>query len=183
MQFFQISSHQRIYRMNGLTLKKLAMPLVIIGLLGILAISLSHKEQAPNVTFTTIDGKKITMSSLKGKLVLVNFWATDCPGCVKEMPELVSTYKQYKDKGFELIAVTMPYDPPAQVLNYAKMKNLPFPVMQDGFGEMQEKFGKVTLVPTTFIYDQKGNLLRHNIGELNFTQLHQQLDAELAKNN
>lgn len=169
--------------MNGLTLKKLAIPLVIIGLLGILAISLSHKEQAPNVTFTTIDGRKIAMSSLKGKVVLVNFWATDCPGCIKEMPELVNTYKLYKNKGFELVAVTMPYDPPAQVLNYAKMKNLPFPVMQDGFGEMQEKFGKVTLVPTTFIYDQKGNLLRHNIGELNFTQLHQQLDSELAKRN
>lgn len=180
---FHTSSHQRIDRMNGSTLKKLAIPLLLIGLLGVLAVSLSHKEQAPNVTFTTIDGKKIAMSSLKGKLVLVNFWATDCPGCIKEMPELVNTYKQYKDKGFELIAVTMPYDPPAQVLNYVKMKALPFPVMQDGYGEMQEKFGKVTLVPTTFIYDKKGNLLRHNIGELNFTQLHQQLDVELAKSN
>jgi len=169
--------------MNVLTLKKVAIPLVIVCLLAILAFSLSQKEQAPNVTFTTIDGKKISMASLKGKLVLVNFWATDCPGCVKEMPELVNTYKKYKDKGFELIAVTMPYDPPAQVLNYAKMKGLPFPVMQDGFGEMQEKFGKVTLVPTTFIFDKKGNLLRHNIGELNFSQLHQQMDAELAKTN
>lgn len=169
--------------MNGLTFKKLAIPLFIVLLLAILAFSLSQKEQAPNVIFTTLEGKKISMASLKGKLVLVNFWATDCPGCIKEMPELVSTYKQYKDKGFELIAVTMPYDPPAQVLNYAKMKGLPFPVMQDGFGEMQEKFGKVTLVPTTFIYDKKGNLLRHNIGELNFVQLHQQMDAELAKTN
>ncbi len=169
--------------MNGSLLKKLTIPLAIISLLGVLTLLLSHKEQAPNVIFTTIDGKKIAMSSLKGKLVLVNFWATDCPGCIKEMPELVNTYKRYKDKGFELIAVTMPYDPPAQVLNYTKMKNLPFPVMQDGFGEMQEKFGKVTLVPTTFIYDKKGNLLRHNIGELNFTQLHHQLDAEIVKSN
>ena len=167
--------------MNGLKLKKLAIPLMIIGLLAFLGVSLSQKEQAPDVTFTTIEGKKIAMSSLKGKIVLVNFWATDCPGCIKEMPELINTYKQYKNKGFELIAVTMPYDPPAQVLNYTKMKSLPFPVMHDGFGEMQEKFGKVTLVPTTFIYDQKGNLLRHNIGELNFAQLHQQLDAQLAK--
>ena len=167
--------------MNGLKLKKLAIPLMIIGLLAFLGVSLSQKEQAPDVTFTTIEGKKIAMSSLKGKIVLVNFWATDCPGCIKEMPELINTYKQYKDQGFELIAVTMPYDPPAQVLNYTKMKNLPFPVMHDGFGEMQEKFGKVTLVPTTFIYDQKGNLLRHNIGELNFAQLHQQLDTQLAK--
>ena len=153
---------------------------MIIGLLAFLGVSLSQKEQVPDVTFTTIEGKKIAMSSLKGKVVLVNFWATDCPGCIKEMPELINTYKQYKNKGFELIAVTMPYDPPAQVLNYTKMKSLPFPVMHDGFGEMQEKFGKVTLVPTTFIYDQKGNLLRHNIGELNFVQLHQQLDAQLS---
>ena len=162
--------------MNALKIKKLAIPLLIIGLLAFLGLSISHKEQAPDVTFTTIEGIKIPMSSLKGKVVLVNFWATDCPGCIKEMPELITTYNAYKEKGFELIAVTMPYDPPAQVLNYTKMKKLPFPVMQDGFGEMQEKFGKVTLVPTTFIYDQKGNLLRHNIGELNFAQLHKQLD-------
>ena len=136
---------------------------------------------SPQVTFVSLQGEKITTADLRGKVVLVNFWATDCPGCIKEMPELINTYKQYKNKGFELIAVTMPYDPPAQVLNYTKMKSLPFPVMHDGFGEMQEKFGKVTLVPTTFIYDQKGNLLRHNIGELNFAQLHQQLDAQLAK--
>ena len=161
------------------TFKKVAIPLTILLLLGFLAYSLGNKPQAPAVTFTTITGKKIQMADLKGKVVLVNFWATDCPGCVKEMPALVNTYQAYKDKGLEIIAVTMPYDPPAQVLNYATQKSLPFPVMQDGYGEMNSAFGGVNLVPTTYIYDKEGNRLQRTIGELDFDKLNQLLKKEL----
>src|SRR6476620_8815913 len=118
-----------------ISLKKLLLPLLIIGLLAFLGFQLSQKPAAPEVTFTTLDGRKIAMSDLKGKVTLVNFWATDCPGCIKEMPQLTNTYKKYNEKGFEIVAVAMPYDPPAQVLNYAKMKALPFPVMHDGLSE------------------------------------------------
>lgn len=164
----------------NLSLKKSLLPIIIIGLLAFLGYQLSNKTSAPNVTFTTIEGKKIAMNDLKGKVVLVNFWATDCPGCIKEMPQLIETYNQYKQKGFEVIAVAMPYDPPAQVVNYTKMKNLPFPVMHDGLAEITNKFGQVSLTPTAFIYDKQGNLLRHTIGELDFTALQQLLNKELG---
>jgi peroxiredoxin len=164
----------------NLSLKKSLLPIIIIGLLAFLGYQLSNKASAPNVTFTTIEGKKIAMNDLKGKVVLVNFWATDCPGCIKEMPQLIDTYKQYNQKGFEVIAVAMPYDPPAQVLNYTKMKNLPFPVMHDGLSEVTNKFGQVSLTPTAFIYDKQGRLLRHTIGELDFTALQQLLKKELG---
>ena len=108
------------------TIKKLVIPVAILALLVFLGVSLGNKSQAPNVTFTTIEGKKINMADLKGKVVLVNFWATDCPGCIKEMPELVNTYNRYKSKGFEIISVAMPYDPPAQVLNYTRQKRCLF---------------------------------------------------------
>ena len=120
------------------------------------------------------------MASLKGKIVLVNFWASDCRACVTEMPALASTYHLYKDKGFEIIAVAMPYDPPAQVLNYATQKKLPFPVMDDGFGEMTAKFGDVSVTPTTYIYNQQGKLIQYTNGALNFKKLHQLLDKELS---
>ncbi len=163
------------------TVKKLLIPIAILALLVFLGLSLSNKTQAPNITFTTIDGKKISMTDLKGKVVLINFWATDCPGCIKEMPHLIKTYNTYKPKGFEIISVAMPYDPPAQVLNYTKQKALPFPVMHDGFSEVTQAFGGVNLTPTAFIFDKKGHRLQRTIGELDFAKLHQLLNTELAK--
>ncbi|MBA3695619.1 MAG: TlpA family protein disulfide reductase [Methylotenera sp.] len=165
----------------NITLKKSLLPIVITALLIFLGFQLNNKPSAPNVTFTTIDGKKIAMEDLKGKVVLVNFWATDCPGCIKEMPQLVNVYKKYNKKGFEIVAVAMPYDPPAQVLNYAKMKALPFPVMHDGLSEITNKFGGINLTPTTYIFDNQGKRLQRTIGELNFSKLSQLLNTELAK--
>ena len=164
-----------------LTIKKLIIPVAILALLVFLGISLSNKSQAPAVTFTTIEGKKISMTDLKGKVVLVNFWATDCPGCIKEMPDLVKTYNDYKTKGFEIISVAMPYDPPAQVLNYTRQKALPFPVMHDGLSEITQAFGGVNLTPTAFIFDKQGKRLQRTIGELDFAKLQQLLNIELAK--
>ena len=161
-------------------LKKLLLPAIVLALLGFLFLQLNNKPLAPNVTFTTIEGNQISMASLKGKVVLVNFWATDCPGCIKEMPQLIETYNQYNKKGFEIIAVAMPYDPPAQVLNYTKMKALPFPVMHDGLAEITNQFGKVALTPTAFIYDKQGRLVRRTIGELDFSALTLLLNKELA---
>ena len=167
--------------MSMSTVKKLLIPIAILALLVFLGLSLSNKTQAPNITFTTIEGKKISMTDLKGKVVLINFWATDCPGCIKEMPDLIKTYNTYKPKGFEIISVAMPYDPPAQVLNYTKQKALPFPVMHDGFSEVTEAFGGVKLTPTAFLFDKKGHRLQRTIGELDFAKLHQLLNIELAK--
>lgn len=159
--------------------KKFLIPLALIALIGALIFSLSQTPSAPDVTFTTLKGEKIAMSTLKGKIVLVNFWATDCPGCIKEMPDLINTYNQYKQKGFEVIAVAMPYDPPAQVLNYTTQKSLPFPVMHDGLSEMVQAFGGVNLTPTSYLYDKQGKRVQRIIGELNFAQLRQLLDKEL----
>lgn len=164
--------------MNNL-LKKSLLPAIIIVLLAFLGFKLSNKSAAPDVTFTTIEGRKIAMADLKGKVVLVNFWATDCPGCVKEMPDLVNAYNQHHKNGFEVIAVAMPYDPPAQVLNYTKQKALPFPVMHDGLSEVTEKFGGINLTPTTYIFDKNGHLLRRTIGNIDFNDLDLILNKEL----
>lgn len=164
----------------NILLKKSLLTVIIIALLAFLAFQLANKSAAPDVTFTTIEGKKIAMADLKGKIVLVNFWATDCPGCVKEMPALVEAYKQYNNKGFEIVAVAMPYDPPAQVLNYTKQKALPFPVMHDGLAEITDKFGGINLTPTTYIFDKQGHLLRRTIGNIDFDALYLLLNKELG---
>ena len=162
-----------------LKLKILVISLGVLALLVFLAFSLTKNSLAPNVTFTTITGQKINMADLRGKVVLVSFWATDCSVCVREMPDLVNTYNAYKAKGFEVIAVAMPYDPPAQVLNYVTQKALPFPVMHDGFGEIIKQFDGVNLTPTAYIFDKQGKRLQYTIGALDFEKLNQLLDKEL----
>lgn len=166
----------------SLAQRRFIIPAVILALLALLAVMLTQKTQAPEVTFTTLQGKNISMAELKGKVVLVNFWATDCPGCIAEMPGLIKTYNEYKPQGFEVIAVAMSYDPPSQVLTYSQKNALPFPVMHDSYGEMAQKFGNVQLTPTAFILDQQGNVVRKVIGELDFNDLHQFLDEKLAPN-
>ena len=160
---------------------KLVIPLVILGLLAVLVFLLSEKTQAPDVTFTTIQGKTIKMGELKGKVVLVNFWATDCPGCIAEMPRLIKTYQQYHPQGFEVIAVAMFYDPPDHVLNYAQKHSLPFPVMHDGYGEIAKSFEDVRLPPTSFIMDKQGRIIQRVVGGLDFTSLHSLLTEQLGK--
>ena len=160
-------------------LKILAMSIGAVLLLAVLVFEVTQDKQAPNATFTTLQGKKISMSSLKGKVVLVNFWATECRACVTEMPALASIYNEYKSKGFEVIAVAMPYDPPAQVFNYATQKKLPFPVMDDGLGDIVRQFDDVSVTPTTYIYNKQGKRIQYTIGALNFKQLRQLLDSEL----
>lgn len=162
-----------------LTLKKILVPLGILVLLVFLVFNLTKSQPAPDVTFTTIQGKEFSMASLKGKVVLVNFWATDCSVCVNEMPDIVKTYNAHKDKGFEVIAIAMPYDPPAQVLNYVTQKALPFPVMHDGFGQMIIKFGGVPATPTAYLFDKQGKQLQYTVGRLDFEKLNQLLDREL----
>lgn len=160
-------------------LKKLLIPFAILAFLAFLVFNLTRNQEAPNVTFTTIQGTKINLADLKGKVVLVNFWSTDCGICVNEMPDIVKTYNTYKNKGFEVIAVAMPYDPPAQVLNYATQKALPFPVMHDGFGEITAQFGGVHITPTAYIFDKQGKRLFYTVGALDFANLNQLLNKVL----
>lgn len=160
-------------------LKLFAMSIAILLLLAVLVFDVTKSKQAPNVTFTTIVGKKISMASLKGKVVLVNFWATECRPCVTEMPALAGIYKDYHAKGLEIIAVAMPYDPPAQVLNYVTQKKIPFPVMDDGLGDIVRQFDNVEVTPTTYIFNRQGKRIQYTVGALNFKQLRQLLDREL----
>lgn len=155
-------------------------PAVLIALLAFWLLSINSKDQAPEMTMTTIAGQQIKLSELQGKVVLVNFWATDCPGCIKEMPDLIKTYNDYRNKGFELVAVAMSYDPPNHVLNYTEKNALPFPVVHDSYGEIAASFNDVRVTPTAFILDKEGKVIRRIIGELDFAALHQLLNDQLT---
>jgi hypothetical protein len=89
---------------------------------------------APASTFVLLDGSKRTTDDLKGKVTLVNFWATSCVTCVAEMPKIIATYDKYKARGYDTMAVAMSYDPPSYVVNYTETRKLPFQVAIDNTG-------------------------------------------------
>lgn len=162
--------------------KKLALLLgvvLILAAVGAAIYMLSAKSSMGNVAFTTLKGERIQLRDLRGKVVLVNFWATTCPACVKEMPELVETYHRYHPRGIEIIAVAMSYDSPVFVKEFAERHALPFPVALDAQEEAARAFGGVKAVPTTLILDKEGHLVSRTLGMIAFDKLHMLLDETL----
>lgn len=130
--------------------------------------------------FATLTGEVVAMSELRGRVVLVNFWATSCAPCVKEMPQLAATWKQHQGRGFEAIAVAMDYDPPNRVADFARRFDLPFRVAFDPRGEIALRFGKVRAVPTSFLVGRRGEILMRHEGELDFARFNAVLEAALG---
>jgi len=135
---------------------------------------------APSSTFVLLDGSKRSTEDLKGKVTLVNFWATSCVTCVAEMPRVIATYDKYKAQGFDTLAVAMSYDPPAYVVNYAETRKLPFKVAIDNTGAVAKAWGDVQLTPTTYVVDKRGDIVKRYVGEPDFAELHRLIEKLLA---
>ena len=153
---------------------------VVVAAIGVGAYAtVSKREVAPQLTFLSIKGDKITPESLKGKVVMVNFWATDCATCIKVMPDMVATYNKYKPQGLEFVAVAMSYDRPDYVVNYTETRALPFKVALDVDGSAAKAYGNVSMTPTTFVIGKDGKILKRYLGEPDFPALHKLLDESL----
>ncbi len=142
-------------------------------------VALNQRASAPEITFVSIKGEKISPESLRGKVVMVNFWATSCTTCVGEMPKMVDTYNKFKSQGLEFVAVAMNYDRPDYVLNYAETRKLPFKVALDVTGDAAKAYGNVAMTPTTFVIGKDGKILKRYLGEPDFPALHKLLEKSL----
>jgi peroxiredoxin len=138
------------------------------------------EASAPNVGYTLLDGSRSSIGQLRGKVVLVNFWSTDCTTCVHEMPQIVATHHKFKARGYETLAVSMEYDPPAEVIRFAQDRKLPFGVAIDNTGEIAQRFGNVKLTPTSVLIDKRGRVVKRYLGEPDFAALHQLVEELLA---
>lgn len=138
-------------------------------------------KSAPEVTYTTIKGQNIEPADYRGEVMLVNFWATSCTTCVKEMPAIVDTYNKYKAQGFRTVAVAMSYDRPDYVVNFAETRQLPFDVALDVNGSIAKAFDDVKITPTTYIINRKGHIIKTYVGEPDFAALHQLIEKSLAE--
>ena len=134
-----------------------------------------------NLKVATLDQKPVDFGAMQqaGKVVVVNFWATTCSTCKKEMPKMVEMYQQYNPKGVEYVAVAMQYDDPKVVKNYTTEKQLPFQTVWDSDGKLATAFGDIIGTPTTYIIDKKVNAKKY-IGEPDWKQFYADLDKALA---
>jgi peroxiredoxin len=136
---------------------------------------------APASTFVLLDGSKRSTDDLKGKVTLVNFWATSCVTCVAEMPKVIATYDKYKGRGYDTLAVAMSYDPPSYVVNFVETRKLPFKVAIDNTGAVAQAWGDVRLTPTTYIVNKRGEIVKRYVGEPDFAELHKLIEKLLAE--
>ncbi len=165
---------------NRSWIKPAAIGALLLALGGIGYATLGTSVAAPNVTFISLAGDKVSTEALRGKVVMVNFWATSCTTCVKEMPQMIETYNKFKGQGLEFVAVAMKYDPPNYVVNFTETRKLPFTVALDSGGDIAKSFGDVTLTPTTFVIGKDGKILKRYVGEPEFGELHALLQKALA---
>ncbi|MEX3629546.1 MAG: TlpA disulfide reductase family protein [Burkholderia sp.] len=171
------SSRRRASPLRYVVLAAVAVAVAIAGYF-----ALNGKSSVPDATFTLLSGQKVSTSAdLKGKVYLINFWATSCETCMKEMPQMVQTYNRFKGQGLEFVAVAMNYDSPMYVTNYTQTRQLPFKVAFDD-GSIAKQFGNVQLTPTTFVVDKDGKILKRYVGEPQFAELDQLLQKALGSN-
>lgn len=109
---------------------------------------------APNFTLLRLDGTAVTLSEIKGQVALINVWATWCPPCRAEMPTIETTYEQYRDQGFTVLAVNLQEDPRA-VASFMREYKLTFPALLDLDGAVSRTY-QVSSLPSSFFVDRKG---------------------------
>jgi peroxiredoxin len=162
-------------------MKRFIALLVLAGLVGIGTwFFMRPPAIAPQVVFSTLSGQQLSTDQLRGKVVLVKFWATSCVTCIAQMPETIETYNKYHAQGFETIAVAMQYDPANYVINYTETKKLPFTVALDTRGTVAKAFGDIRLTPTSFLIDRQGAVIKRYLGDYDVNDFHRALEKALS---
>lgn len=155
--------------------------LLVVAVLGWVWFAPTGLQRAPDIELTTIDGRSVSLAGLRGQPVLVTFWATTCPSCIKEMPHLISLYRELAPRGLEIIGVAMNYDPVADVIALSKQRAIPYPIAHDTQNLAAQAFGDVRLTPTNILIDPDGRIVQQHIGEMDMVQARARILAMLEQ--
>lgn len=140
-------------------------------------------RQAPDITVTSVEGRQLALRGLHGHPVLVNFWSTTCPGCVKEIPRLVELHEAYAPRGLEVIGIAMAYDPPSHVIAFGKARAIPYPLALDIDSRAAAAFGNVQVTPSSFLIAPDGRVVYRQTGELDMDKVRRLVSDMLDDNN
>jgi peroxiredoxin len=138
------------------------------------AVEAATSEPAPDLLLNKLSGNKIHLNEYKGKWVFLNFWATWCPPCLQEMPEMEMFYQQFKKKNMVMLAVSVDKDSPSTIASFIKDHGYTFDVFLDPDGESLSKFG-ISTIPATFIINPKGEIVSQANGPRSW------MDKEIIK--
>jgi peroxiredoxin len=111
---------------------------------------------APGFTLTDINGKSVSLSDFRGKVVILDFWATWCPPCKQEIPDFISLQKEYGPRGLQVVGIAL--DEPGKVQTFARQNGMNYPVLL-GTQDIASKYGGIRGIPTTFVIDKTGKLV------------------------
>lgn len=134
---------------------------------------------APAVDLRLTDGRVHTAEDLKGRVTLISFWSPTCAPCVKEIPEFKALYQELHAQGLQMLAVTMPYDPPGQVIEFARQRAINYPIALDIEGKAAQAYG-VQAVPRLFVIDRQRRIVLDHQGPIDMLQLRPLLVGLLA---
>jgi thiol-disulfide isomerase/thioredoxin len=139
-----------------------------------------ERDCLPGVSYVDTNGRAYTPQSLAGKVVVVNFWATWCAPCLKEIPDLSRVHEKYKDRGLVILGVLRD-DPDNQaLLNFQSDRMMEYPVVRYN-SDILLSYGDPKELPTTFIYDRRGKLAQRSRGAIRADQLERLLEPLLAQ--
>lgn len=160
-----------------INLKILIIPIVFFVVMCSTFSTAAEKQKAAEFSLKNLAGKTVSLSASKGKVVLLNFWATWCPSCVSEMPSLNKLYKEIKSRGFEIIAVSTDGSA-SSVRDFREMHKLRFPVVMDEDREVIRLYHVFSL-PTSFLINKEGFIVEKFYGEYDWTS--QEVKGKIEK--
>jgi len=120
-------------------------------------------KPAPAFTLQDLNGKNVSLSDFRGKVVVLDFWATWCPPCVKEIPHFIELYEQYKDKGLAMVGISLDREGVSVVKAFVQKYQIKYPILMTD-GQVDKAFGGIPGIPTTFVIDSAGNIRQKYVG-------------------
>jgi len=142
-----------------------ALALPLVSAVSARAEALPVVGPAPAWSLKSLDGKSIGLAELKGKVVVVDFWATWCPPCVHEIPGYIALQKKYADRGLVIVGLSVDQKGASVVEAFAKAKGVNYPLAL-ATPEIVEAFGGVEGIPTTFLIDRDGKIRHTKVGSM-----------------